>query len=276
MLARRGLRGIGGALRRAVGGAAERELPAAEGAVGGLRPQARPQPVEPAAMKPAPEPVATTPHEPASPAPEPPKAKPEPQPEQPTGATPERPEPPPETAGEPRPADGEIAGTARSGYHQTEPWHPGRSGAAKLDGADGAIEFAKKHGVEIPGDVIFEEDGSLPKDVPAQYAAFDPRQSTYTADDMRRKIDGNIVVKVRPEILQKDESILAIFGHETKEIAELKKIFADNEGGLSASRLHGLIGHPNGSIHQEAVRYGDELVHRFRASKANVSGEKKP
>jgi hypothetical protein len=120
------------------------------------------------------------------------------------------------------------------------------------------------------------EEPELPQDTPAKYGEFKNGEPSYKFDDLRRRADGKIVVKVRPDVLENDEAILAYFGHEMKELEELREIFAKNGGSLSAQRLHGLIGHPDGSIHQEAAGYGDEQVLKIRAWKAAQNPGGKP
>jgi len=71
------------------------------------------------------------------------------------------------------------------------------------------------------------------------------------------------MVRVRPEVLQSDEAILAVFGHEMHELNSLRQLFAEG-GSMTSNQLRQLIQAPSGSLHQEAVRIGDLLAESIR------------
>ena len=161
-----------------------------------------------------------------------------------------------------------IQGTG--GYHSTQPWSNVRSGSATLYGENGALAFAQRHGITIPRNVRFVADASLPADMPAIYGMFTNQRASHTFDELVNA-RGAILVRVRPEVLHSDEAILAVIGHEMHELSSLKKLFADNGGRLTHERLANLIQAPQGIVHQDAVRYGDELVRNRRNSRGGRS-----
>jgi hypothetical protein len=76
---------------------------------------------------------------------------------------------------------------------------------------------------------------------------------------------GRVPVRVRPEVFQSDERIVAILGHEMHELNGLRSIM-DQRGQISGAELRRLImeGNP-GNLHDQAWDVADDLVARMRS-----------
>ena len=72
---------------------------------------------------------------------------------------------------------------------------------------------------------------------------------------------GRINVWVRQSVLDSDQAITAVLGHETYEIEALRPVFQQNGGAITANSYSNLVrpGVPN-NIHWQAVDFGDQLV----------------
>lgn len=161
----------------------------------------------------------------------------------------------------------EIEATAA--LHQTEPWAQVRTGTATIYGEEGALAFARQHGIEIPHDVRFTV---LPEFVPPDaWATYGGFKGQIGGNNLIRWTDfykqGNIPIRIRPEVLRSDEAILAVFSHEIHEIQSLRTIFSESGGAIRSGRLYELIQPPNGILHQEAVNIGDNLVRQLRVAR---------
>jgi hypothetical protein len=74
-----------------------------------------------------------------------------------------------------------------------------------------------------------------------------------------------LVVNVSESVFHSDEAIVAIFAHEMHELSNLRRIFAESGGAISAQRLHALInpGIPK-NLHDQAWDVADKLVFAMR------------
>ena len=181
----------------------------------------------------------------------------------------------PSGGGDRPPATVSIMGAARSPQVK---W-----ATANPDGAVRSIaqahEIARRHGVDIPDDVIFQvtigkhrfiEEGAL-----AQYFRRQNARGTdrITWDDfysvLRGQEEPRILVRLDKSVLASDEMIVAVFAHEVHELAGLRDAFdASAKGYLTAEELARLI-NPGikGNLHDEAWTVADELVLAMRAAR---------
>jgi hypothetical protein len=76
---------------------------------------------------------------------------------------------------------------------------------------------------------------------------------------------GRMPVVVREDVLDSDEHTLYVFAHEIHEIEALRRSFEEEGGGLSLRKIINLIDpEHDGVLHEEAVRYADNLVSNLR------------
>ena len=131
-----------------------------------------------------------------------------------------------------------------------------------------AINLARAWGILVEEDVRVAvgqpaDDwlNSLGADVDASYAAFTSNRS-YTWEGLL--IRGKIVVKLRSGVLDSDEGILDVLGHEMHEINSLRGMF-DQRGQIPGSELIRLteVGR-SGNLHDQAWHVGARVVGRFR------------
>lgn len=78
-------------------------------------------------------------------------------------------------------------------------------------------------------------------------------------------ITGKIPVRIRPDVLESDEAIVAIFTHELHELNRLRQMFTANSGVMSAENLYRLVeeGFKN-NLHDEAWDLANQAVLRMR------------
>ena len=78
-----------------------------------------------------------------------------------------------------------------------------------------------------------------------------------------------VVINVMHEVMQNDERFLHVIAHEVFELAELKRLFDENGGKMSAEKVYGLV-EPmtnNKNIHWCAWEYADDFIERLRGEK---------
>jgi hypothetical protein len=130
-----------------------------------------------------------------------------------------------------------------------------------------AITIALNNGVSIPADVeiIFVPEGFCGPDVNAFYIGFSKEKNpSILWQDFYN--NGKIKVKVDRRILNSDESIVAVLGHEMYEIDALRQIFASSPAAMQYMDVARLIDAKlGGTIHQQAWDYADNLVLDMRA-----------
>jgi len=146
-----------------------------------------------------------------------------------------------------------------------------------------AVAIAEAHGVEIGDDVLIRLEGSLGKDTFASYGNDVLSTDRVTWD----KLTGTIgkpspgatptywtaepivqptkvmAVRLRPDVLESDEAIVAVLMHEMHEINWLRDRL---EGGVSitAAEFRRLINGTDGTLHLEAWRVALDLVRKMR------------
>jgi len=154
-------------------------------------------------------------------------------------------------------------GTAQGSL--SKPWRRNADGRRTILQA---VELAKRWGIVVEDDVrIVASDGadgyldSLGAEVDAAYAGFTSQRS-YTWDDLL--IQGRIVVKLRSAVLDSDEGILDVLGHEMHEINALRSMF-EQRGRIPGAELIALaeVGRP-GNLHDQAWDAGARVVRSFR------------
>jgi hypothetical protein len=138
-----------------------------------------------------------------------------------------------------------------------------------------ALQFLRSRSIVIPSHIRWGvgrlqegeyRDGGLLK---ADAYYFRSDVGLYNVDSLIAWEDftvrGKVPVIVREEVLRSDEHALYVFSHEIFEIQELKRVVDLSGGAISLRRLAQLIDPVlDGSIHKEAVRYGDSLVRKLR------------
>jgi hypothetical protein len=150
-------------------------------------------------------------------------------------------------------------GRAAAQRSLAKPWRPNEAGRRSVEDA---VAFAKSRGVVIEHDIkVVARDGILRPDEDAAYAGF---RSTKSYGWEELLIQGKLVVKLRPAVLDSDEAILDVLGHEMHEINALRAMFAER-GRISGEELIALTeaGRP-GNLHDQAWDAGGELVDRLR------------
>lgn len=152
-----------------------------------------------------------------------------------------------------------MRGAAQS--PRTWPWPANADGPRTTEQA---VALAKRHGVVIPREVVFILDEWGLCDDPAVEAFYlrwrQDQGPIITWPDFYRA-DGKIPVYVRARVLESDEAIVAVFGHEMHELNQLRELFAAGSGSMSFARLFGLTspGIP-GNLHDQAWDVADRLV----------------
>ncbi|XYI02092.1 RHS repeat domain-containing protein [Sorangium sp. So ce1128] len=135
---------------------------------------------------------------------------------------------------------------------------------------DEALEIAKKAGIEIPEDISVRVAGELvPKNADAAYyvrsaGGIKPGE-TFTWESLMNKRTEQVVIKLRPEVLESDEAIIGVLTHELYELNKLREIFDEAPAGISASRFARLVNEDiPGNLHDQAVAAANAAVAAFR------------
>jgi hypothetical protein len=151
-----------------------------------------------------------------------------------------------------------IAGTA-PGFN----WRPNPDGAIRT--IDEACEIARRWGVVIPSDVQFwvDEYGDLDENTTAKTTTFKEFEGTFIDWSwFIHKKTGKIPFLIRKDILESDEAIVAVIGHEVFELEKLRSIFAN---GATVEKWEAETSPNNpGNVHSQAWDYADDLVARMR------------
>jgi hypothetical protein len=149
-------------------------------------------------------------------------------------------------------------------------WRPNPGGPRTVDEA---IAIARKNGIEIPEDIhvtagksMSGPKGEWPQGRFAEYAQLGPKNpdEIITWEQFYNRFE-QIPVRLNPEVLNSDEAIVAVMGHEMHELNSLRRLFEEAGGQMTAGRLHNLIreGVP-GNLHDQAWDVADELVGKMR------------
>ena len=143
-------------------------------------------------------------------------------------------------------------------------WQP------NLDGQKRTIEearaIAKQAGIHIHYEVDFfeDEEGELPEDLTVQGPRVTKRAGSivYWADLVNGSI-GKVPFLIRPDVLQSDEAIVGVFGHEMYVLDAVRPLV--NKGQTTIEQFLALTRHDcPGNLHEEAWEDADDLVERRR------------
>jgi hypothetical protein len=151
-----------------------------------------------------------------------------------------------------------------SGQFPKYRWRPNLEGQIRT--LEEAVVIAERFGVRIPEDVAFfvDELGDLDADTTARGPQVTkPAGGTVTWSDFVHDRTGKVPFRIRPDILESDEAIIAVFAHEMFELEKLRPIL--EEGKTSIEQFIELTrpGNPR-NYHDEAWTIADEMVERFR------------
>jgi hypothetical protein len=143
-------------------------------------------------------------------------------------------------------------------------WRDNSGGEART--IEEAIEIARRHGVVIPDDVHFSIDqlGDLGADVTARGPRVDKKAGAIVFwSDLVHDKTGKVPFRIWPGILNSDEAIVAVFGHEMYELKQLRSIL--QHGKTTIDEFIGMTCFGNsGNLHDEAWDYADRLVEKMR------------
>jgi hypothetical protein len=122
-----------------------------------------------------------------------------------------------------------------AGFEPGVSWAP-NPGAQRRTIAE-AMEIAKRNGVDVPVYLHFTDDplGLLAgKKFTARGPQITkPAGGSVTWADHIDPRTGKIVIRVRADILESDEAIVAVFTHETYEFRELRQMLQESGGRIS-------------------------------------------
>jgi len=108
---------------------------------------------------------------------------------------------------------------------------------------------------------------SLPADRLAQYASFrvDDPNKTITWKDFYNRF-GAIPVQLNPSVLNSDEAIVAVLGHEMHELNALRDLFEESPNGrMKATYLWRLVATGiKDNLHDKAWDVANDLVEKMR------------
>ncbi len=144
-----------------------------------------------------------------------------------------------------------------------------------------AEAIARKHGVQIPDDVVFF--GAEPGELEGSWQDLFTRWGMETArgpalvehpDGYMYWNDhynafGKIPFRVHPEVLMSDEAIVAVFQHEMFELSELRRVFFSSDKRRMSATDYGLQVAPGyrNNFHDQAWDAADAAVLRMRKDK---------
>jgi hypothetical protein len=152
-----------------------------------------------------------------------------------------------------------------SGQDPKLEWRPNSPGQTRT--IEEAIAIARRFGVHIADDVAFfvDEFGYLDKTTTARSSRVLPRlpQSPVYWSDLVHEKTGKIPFLIRPDILDSDEAIVAVFAHEMHEIDALRPILSEGKTSLEEFIRLTCPGNP-GNLHDQAWNVADALVERMR------------
>jgi hypothetical protein len=156
-----------------------------------------------------------------------------------------------------------VSGAAQ--FPRSAPFAKNASGPRTIDEA---VELAKQQGIEIGDDVAFYAKGDVPAGADAVYLS--PRQAAagevFTWESLQNRF-GQVPVRVRAEVLESDEQIVAVFAHEMHEINSLRRLFEEG-GSMTGGQLGRLINQGiKGNLHDQAWDAADAAVRRLRGGR---------
>ena len=127
------------------------------------------------------------------------------------------------------------------------------------------MEVAAKNGVRIPDDVEFflDEFGLLDSGTTARGPRVATSSGTMVVWSDLLNLHGKVPFLIRPDILQSDEAIVAVFAHELYELESLRPLLC--AGGVSIESCQAYTSPNNpGNLHDVAWEVADRLVERMR------------
>jgi len=143
-------------------------------------------------------------------------------------------------------------------------WQPNPGGAIRT--MDEAKAVARNHGLNIPDDAEFFADEL--NELHANWTACGPRVDKPAGSivewaDLVHDRTGKVPFRVWPGILDSDEAIVAVFGHELFELSRLRPLL---ETGTVTIETFIALTRPGipGNLHDQAWDWADELVERMR------------
>jgi hypothetical protein len=151
-----------------------------------------------------------------------------------------------------------------SGQFPKHHWQPNPDGRTRT--ISEAVAIAQRFGVQIPEDVAFfvDETGELGADITARGPQVTKLAgSTVFWYDLMHDLTGKVPFRVRPDILESDEAIVAVFAHEMYELERLRPLLQEGETSIEQFIEHTRAGSP-GNFHDEAWEVADALVKRMR------------
>jgi hypothetical protein len=146
-------------------------------------------------------------------------------------------------------------------------WRPNAGG--QLRTIEEAVTIARKHGVQIPGDVeFFVDELEL---LGANVTARGPRVGKHAGEIVvwsdLLNIHGKVPFLIHPDVLNSDEAIVAVFAHEMHELGLLRPLL--KAGGISIEECHAYTSPYNpGNYHDAAWEVADDLVERMRRTES--------
>jgi hypothetical protein len=144
-------------------------------------------------------------------------------------------------------------------------WRPNAGGQVRT--IEEAVEIARRNGVQIPDDVAFfvDEFGDLGPTITARAPEIRrPPGGRVTWSDLVNDRTGKVPITIRPDILESDEAIVAVFAHELHEIQGFRSIVS-RRGSISIEEfIANHVWDNPGNLHYEAWDVADALVRRMR------------
>ena len=134
---------------------------------------------------------------------------------------------------------------------------------------DEAVDLARRNGVHIPEDINFRlvNQDTLPEGALAEYAQLGKPTSAGEMISWERFYNRyqQIPVRLSRNVLNSDEAIVAVIGHEMHELNKLRELFEQGDGFMRADRLYRAIAPGfKGNLHDQAWDVADELVKTMR------------
>ena len=151
------------------------------------------------------------------------------------------------------------------GQFPNQEWRPNTDRQART--IEEAVAIARRHGVTIPDDVEFfiDEFGYLDAKTTACGPRVLPRppESPVTWSDLVHDVTGKVPFLIRPDILESDEAIVAVFAHEMYEIEILRPILMEGKTSIEDFNKHTRPGLAR-NLHDEAWEIADAMVEHMR------------
>ncbi len=151
-----------------------------------------------------------------------------------------------------------------SGQSPGHQWQRNAGGETRT--IEEAIAIAKRFGVKIPADVDFfvDEWGELGGDITARGPQVTkPAGALVSWSDLVHDLTGKVPFRIRPDILESDDAIVAVFAHEMFELEKLRPLLQEGATSIDQFIEHTRPGNP-GNYHDAAWEAADVLVERMR------------